>query len=216
MAHRISTMSLPPNDAWLKGLQVGIAFHLAAWTLTSTRSMPGGNSSASVWPGAGSSTAARIGEELAGLEVAAQGQGDVAVRLGVAGDASAAGPDQRAFLAVLEVLSPQDAPFPQKLRFSWQMRSFALQRLQISSDCNLLHDRCRSLSCWYFAHAVPTSASSLTMVFLATPVMRTVLRMEQPSTKQVIAWARGSAGNLFIMTIIRERFGIAKHFLLAS
>src|SRR6516225_6372880 len=61
------------------------------------------------------------GEELAGLEVAAQGQGDVAVRLGVAGDASAAGPDQRAFRTVLEVLSPQDAPFPQKLRFSWRM-----------------------------------------------------------------------------------------------
>ena len=43
------------------------------------------------------------------------------------------------------------------------------------------------------------------MVFLETPVMRTVARMLAPSTRQRIIWARVSESRRFILTIILER-----------
>ena len=46
-------------------------------------------------------------------------------------------------------------------------------------------------------------------MFFATPVMRTVARIELPSTSAAITAARFSGDSRFILTIIRERSGIA-------
>jgi hypothetical protein len=42
------------------------------------------------------------------------------------------------------------------------------------------------------------------------PVMRTVARIEQPSTKHFTTAIRSSFVNRFILTIMRERLGIVK------
>jgi hypothetical protein len=49
------------------------------------------------------------------------------------------------------------------------------------------------------AHALPTSASSLTIVFLATPVILTVDLIELPSTSAAITCACFILSNLFIL-----------------
>src|SRR6266540_1564704 len=61
---------------------------------------------------------------------------------------------------------------------------------------------------WYWEHAHPRSASSLSTVFFATPVMRTVERIELPSTRAAITRTRFSVLSLFILTIILERLCI--------
>lgn len=57
--------------------------------------------------------------------------------------------------------------------------------------------RSRSVRSWYSAQGWPRSARSLTIVFFAAPVMRTVARIELPSTRQPMIWARFSAESLF-------------------
>ena len=49
---------------------------------------------------------------------------------------------------------------------------------------------------------MPTSTNSFATVFLATPVMRTVERIELPLPGTGFARARRVAFNLFILTII--------------
>ena len=65
---------------------------------------------------------------------------------------------------------------------------------------------------WYSLVAVPRSTSSLMTVFFATPVMRTVLRIELPSTNAATTWARRCAFSLFIRTIILDRSRLCKQF----
>jgi hypothetical protein len=50
----------------------------------------------------------------------------------------------------------------------------------------------------------------LVIVFFATPVMRTVARIEFPSTKDPITAARFSVLSLFILTIMPDRLRIVK------
>ncbi len=57
---------------------------------------------------------------------------------------------------------------------------------------------------WNSAQASPRSTSSLVIVFLAAPVIRTVARMLLPSTRQPMIWARFSVLSLFILTIMRK------------
>ena len=54
-------------------------------------------------------------------------------------------------------------------------------------------------------HAAPSSTSSLATVFFATPVMRTVARMRQPSTSAATTATRFAMLNLFILTIMLDR-----------
>lgn len=65
-------------------------------------------------------------------------------------------------------------------------------------------------SFWYSEQAEPKSTRSLVTVFFATPVIRTVPRIELPSTKHRTTAARFSVLRTFaILTIIRDRSGIA-------
>ena len=47
------------------------------------------------------------------------------------------------------------------------------------------------------------------MVFFATPVMRSVLRIELPSTKATITWTRLAVLSWFMPYIILERLSIS-------
>lgn len=60
-------------------------------------------------------------------------------------------------------------------------------------------------SFWYSEQAEPMSARSLVIVFLATPVIRTVARMLTPSTRHPTTWTRLAVVSLFIMTIMLDR-----------
>jgi hypothetical protein len=55
--------------------------------------------------------------------------------------------------------------------------------------------------------AAPSSRISLLIVFLLTPVMRTVERIEQPSTRALTTATRLAVLSLFIVTIMHERSG---------
>src|SRR4051812_5837533 len=57
----------------------------------------------------------------------------------------------------------------------------------------------------YSEHATPISPSNLMIVFFATPVMRTMLRIEHPSTRAEMTWQRLAVGSLFILTIMLEQ-----------
>ena len=85
-----------------------------------------------------------------------------------------------------------------------------MQNCQISSHSIVLHGRSRSVASWYSAQAAPRSTSSLVTVFFAAPVMRTVPRIDTPSTRQPMICARLSVLNRFILTIMLERTGIIK------
>jgi hypothetical protein len=50
----------------------------------------------------------------------------------------------------------------------------------------------------------------LTTVFFATPVTRTVARIDMPSVKQPMTCPRRSVLNLFILTIMLDRIGMVK------
>ncbi len=50
---------------------------------------------------------------------------------------------------------------------------------------------------WYSVQASPRSTKSFVTVFFAAPVMRTVARMELPSTSEPMIWARLSVVSLF-------------------
>jgi hypothetical protein len=63
----------------------------------------------------------------------------------------------------------------------------------------------RSHRRWNEAHAAPRSASSLTIVFFATPVMRTVERIEFPSTSAAKTAICVSLGDRFILTTMLDR-----------
>ena len=60
---------------------------------------------------------------------------------------------------------------------------FAPTNDQISSHWTRVTGRCGRSRRGTSAHAAPSSTSSLTIVFFATPVMRTVARMQLPSTR---------------------------------
>lgn len=51
-------------------------------------------------------------------------------------------------------------------------------------------------------------------MFLLAPVIRTVERIELPSTRQPRIWALFCVVNLFIMTIMLEQSGSVKYFFL--
>jgi hypothetical protein len=71
-------------------------------------------------------------------------------------------------------------------------------------ETSTLQGRLRKTPPWCSAQASPRSATSLTMVFLAAPVMRTVARMLFPSTRQTMICARFSLLSLFITTFMRK------------
>ena len=54
------------------------------------------------------------------------------------------------------------------------------------------------------------------MVFLAKPVMRTVARIELPSTSARMICARSARLNLFILTIMHDRSRFVKWVMQAS
>jgi hypothetical protein len=56
----------------------------------------------------------------------------------------------------------------------------------------------------YFEQAAPSSTRSFEMVFFETPVMRTMERMEHPSTMAVTTWARLASGSLFILLLLHS------------
>ena len=58
---------------------------------------------------------------------------------------------------------------------------------------------------WYNLQTWPMSRSNLTTVFLAAPVMRTVERMELPSTSAPKTCTRFYIVSLFILTIMLDR-----------
>src|SRR5712671_6189703 len=58
---------------------------------------------------------------------------------------------------------------------------------------------------WNCRQAAPRSTSKLATVFLATPVSRTVPRIDTPSTKHRTTAARFSGLSLFILTVMLER-----------
>src|ERR1051325_2424996 len=62
----------------------------------------------------------------------------------------------------------------------------------------------------YSEQAWPRSAKSLVIVFLAAPVIRTVARIELPSTRHPMIRARSSVLSLFIVTIMLDRSGISQ------
>ena len=52
-------------------------------------------------------------------------------------------------------------------------------------------------------------------MFFATPAMRTVARMELPSTSALTTWTRLAWGSRFILIIIHEDFGfVNRHGIL--
>ena len=70
---------------------------------------------------------------------------------------------------------------------------------QISSHCTLWHGKLTSDLLRYSEQAALSSTKSLATVFLATPVMRTVARIELPSTNAETTWICLALSSLFIL-----------------
>jgi hypothetical protein len=77
--------------------------------------------------------------------------------------------------------------------------SFAPQKAQISSHWTRWQRSPRTFTLWYARQAAPRSARSLSTVPLATPVMRQVERIEQPSTKAETTRAGGGIEHVHIL-----------------
>src|ERR1019366_3570097 len=105
----------------------------------------------------------------------------------------------------------QTSPQPNSPRCSsGTFRALALQKLQISSAWRRRQERSRSTRSWYSEQAAPRSTRSLVTVFLATPVRRTVARIELPSTRHLTTAVLWPVESLFILTIMLDRSGIVK------
>src|ERR1035441_7119122 len=76
--------------------------------------------------------------------------------------------------------------------------SLAPTKDQISSHCTRLAARLTRALSRYSEHAAPSSIRSFVTVFLATPVRRTVERMEHPSTSAETTSARFTESSRFI------------------
>src|ERR1017187_2743617 len=72
---------------------------------------------------------------------------------------------------------------PSSLRAAGIFLSFGQANDQISSHCTRLAGRLTRPLSIYSEHAAPSSTRILAIVLLATPVMRTVERIELPSTR---------------------------------
>src|SRR5437667_6720657 len=96
----------------------------------------------------------------------------------------------------------QTSPQPSSFFSAFTFFAFAPTKHQISSHCIRRTLRFRTARLWYAAQAQPRSVSNLTIVFLATPVILDVERIEQPSTKQLTTRERVLVSRQFILTFI--------------
>ena len=76
--------------------------------------------------------------------------------------------------------------------------ALALQYAQTSSTSSLLQARSVNAPSWYSWHAWPRSTRRFATVFLAAPVIRTVDRIDMPSTRQPTICAHLAVDSLFI------------------
>src|SRR5713101_3166724 len=90
------------------------------------------------------------------------------------------------------------SPMPLPLNSSGMFFALAQKKLQISSHSSRLQFRLRIVLSQYVLHASPTSTSNRITVFLAIPVILTVDRMLQPSTRHDITRVLSSVLSLFI------------------
>src|SRR6266542_3278166 len=74
-----------------------------------------------------------------------------------------------------------------------------------------LQAKLRSVVSWYSERAEPSSTSSLSIVFRATPVIRAVARIEFPFTKQRTTATCSSVLSLFILNIMLDSLETVKH-----